>query len=278
MIKTNYHTHCYYCDGKGEPEDYVKEAIKRNMKALGFSSHSPWPESICGIKREDVPAYVKEIQELKKQFSSDLEIYLGLEIEYFPEFSSAADEYYNTLPLEYRIGSLHSLFDEDEKKWYAIDGPISEFKHLIYLHGDSIDNLVQAYYGHLRDMIEIGQFEILGHMDLIKKHNGRGDFFSEESSLYCNEVLKTLDALVDKGITVEVNSGGIARGYMDTCYPSPWIIKEARKRDLPMQINADAHSPSNVDFWYPQARDVMIRSGYTEQNQLLDGQWVKTAL
>ncbi|MDC7224950.1 MAG: PHP domain-containing protein, partial [Spirochaetales bacterium] len=42
MIKTCYHTHCYYCDGKGKPKAYAESALEKGFTALGFSSHSPW--------------------------------------------------------------------------------------------------------------------------------------------------------------------------------------------------------------------------------------------
>ena len=43
MLKTNYHTHTYFCDGKGTPDEIVLEAILKGFNYLGFSSHSAWP-------------------------------------------------------------------------------------------------------------------------------------------------------------------------------------------------------------------------------------------
>ena len=274
MIKTCYHTHNHYCDGKGKPKAYAESALEKGFDALGFSSHSPWPDSSCGIKEKAVPKYIKEIQSLKEQYAGKLDIYLGLEIEYFPGMSSAADEYYETLPLEYRIGSLHSLWDEVEKKWYAIDGPVDEFKHIVNdMCGGITENLVRRYYGHIREMIGIGHIDILGHLDLIKKHNRDDAYFSEEASWYREEVLATLDTLKDSGIILEVNTGGICRGYTDTVYPSPWILEESRKRDIPVQLNADAHSPENLDFYYEEAGRIIEEAGYEDVRLLLDGVW-----
>ena len=39
MIKTNYHTHSTFCDGKNTPEEMVLKAIEDNFDILGFSSH-----------------------------------------------------------------------------------------------------------------------------------------------------------------------------------------------------------------------------------------------
>ena len=40
----NFHTHTYLCrHASGEPEEYVKTAIKNGLKVLGFSDHVPYP-------------------------------------------------------------------------------------------------------------------------------------------------------------------------------------------------------------------------------------------
>ncbi|MDC7219990.1 MAG: histidinol-phosphatase [Spirochaetales bacterium] len=274
MIKTCYHTHSHYCDGKGKPKAYVESALEKGFSALGFSSHSPWPTSDCGIKEKQVPKYVKEIQGLKEQYAGQLDIYLGLEIEYFPGFSSAADEYYDTLPLEYRIGSLHSLWDEREEKWYAVDWTLEQYKHILNdMCGGMMENFARLYYGHIRDMIRVGRIDILGHMDLIKKHNKGEVWFSEDASWYRDEVMDTLDCLKDTGIILEVNTGGLCRGYTDTVYPSPWILKEACDRGIPTQLNGDAHSPENLDFAYDEGQKVIAEAGYKDVRVLLDGVW-----
>ena len=41
MIKTSFHTHTTFCDGKNTPEEMVVAAIEKGFVALGFSTHSP---------------------------------------------------------------------------------------------------------------------------------------------------------------------------------------------------------------------------------------------
>ena len=43
MLKTNYHSHSEFCDGKGKLEDYVKSAISKGFDVFGFSGHAPLP-------------------------------------------------------------------------------------------------------------------------------------------------------------------------------------------------------------------------------------------
>ena len=39
-MKTNYHTHTVWCDGKDTPESMIKAAIGKGFDVIGFSSHS----------------------------------------------------------------------------------------------------------------------------------------------------------------------------------------------------------------------------------------------
>ena len=36
MIKTNYHTHTLYCDGKNSPEEVIFTGIEKKFDILGF--------------------------------------------------------------------------------------------------------------------------------------------------------------------------------------------------------------------------------------------------
>ena len=61
-MKVNYHTHCYFCDGKGHPEEYVLEAISRGFSVLGFSSHAPIKEiNDWTLTESNLPDYISSI-------------------------------------------------------------------------------------------------------------------------------------------------------------------------------------------------------------------------
>ena len=93
MKWTNYHSHTHYCDGKGEPELYVKSAIQKGMYAYGFSGHSPVPfESGWNMKFEKLTTYLNEIKALKIKYNDQLKIYLGMEIDYVKDLISV-DQY-----------------------------------------------------------------------------------------------------------------------------------------------------------------------------------------
>ena len=116
MNLTNYHSHCSFCDGKAPMEDFVKSAIAAGFTSYGISSHAPLPFETCWtLSQERVPDYLQEIGRLKQRYAGEIEIYAGLEIDYLNEIQNPANSYFQALPLDYRIGSVHLVYTDEEE-------------------------------------------------------------------------------------------------------------------------------------------------------------------
>lgn len=133
--------------------------------------------------------------------------------------------------------------------------------------------LIEKYYRLLAEMLWERPPSILGHLDVLKKNNTGSRFFNENESWYRKAVEEVLDAVAQQQVIVEVNTGGIARGYTDEMYPSDWILARMRERDIPVVLNSDAHRPDMIDAYYPQAAEKLKAVGYTRQKILLDNIW-----
>ncbi|MFR8355052.1 MAG: PHP domain-containing protein [Parabacteroides sp.] len=142
MQLSNYHSHCTFCDGRSTPEDFVKFGISHGFRAYGFSSHYPLPfETFWNMSKDDMPEYLAEIDRLKKKYSDRLEIYTALEIDYLDETYNPSVPYFQELPLDYRIGSIHFLPISEhlsEENMVCIDGSFADYKASVerYFEGD----------------------------------------------------------------------------------------------------------------------------------------------
>jgi len=272
MILTNYHTHSRYCDGKGELEEVVHYALSKNFTALGFSSHAPVEGEDWTMSGSGLLAYMEEIEQLKTKYQGQLEIYRGLEIDYIPSGSNAMSPYFQNLNLDYSVGSFH-MFNHQGKLW-AVDGPDEHFKFLLdQVFRGSMAAFSEGYYQQVAAMLKTGGFEILGHMDLIKKKNSQNRFFREDAPWYQNQIRKILDAVYAWGGVMELNTGGISRNAIDSVYPSPWIIQKAVKLGIPMCINSDSHLPEHLDFYFEESRQILKEAGLKTLRVLLQGEW-----
>ena len=89
-ITSNYHTHTSRCGhATGEDEQYVQCAIEAGIKVLGFSDHTPWPGLLqpkIRMSEDLLENYVKSLTFLKEKYKDQIEIHIGLEVEYIDEF------------------------------------------------------------------------------------------------------------------------------------------------------------------------------------------------
>jgi len=277
---TNYHTHCYLDDGKGHPREYAEAALARGFDALGFSCHAPLPyPNEWALKEEDLSVYVKLIEELKEEYRGRLEIHLGLETDYIPDVIGPSHPRYNAYPLEYKIGSVHSLRDRVTGEEISIDNSPEDIRQLLeHSFSDSIKDLCEAYFSSQIRMLREQRFDILGHCDLIRKLNSNNRFFDPGAGWYRDMARGMLDEASRAGVVVEVNTGAIARGYTREFYPSCDLLRYAGEKKIPLTLNADAHVPEKISEAFTPSLSIIAEAGYTSLMYLRNGAWVEAPI
>ncbi|MFQ3619865.1 MAG: histidinol-phosphatase [Spirochaetales bacterium] len=280
MIKTNYHTHYSICDGKGEAEDYIRMALQKGFTALGFSSHAPVPfENPTNMEAKNLPVYLKTLQGLIKQYKEQLVIYLGLEIDFIHELTKPQKKL-TTLPeLDYFIGSFHCMWSPKNSCYREIDNTPEIFQAILEEDfGGNIQAFVERYYQYIAELLETLNPPILGHFDLIKKNNPKEKYFKESEAWYQKAVRTMYPILRKYEPIVEVNTGGLARGKTDSVYPSPWILYELRKENVPVMINSDAHTPEMLDAYVEEAIYLLKDVGYKKVWTLRREGWIAQSI
>ena len=87
----NFHTHTTRCrHAAGTEEDYIQQAIAAGLKVLGFSDHTPFlfPGTYYSKMRMypyEIQDYAATVLALKEKYAGQLDIRLGLEVEYYPD-------------------------------------------------------------------------------------------------------------------------------------------------------------------------------------------------
>jgi histidinol-phosphatase (PHP family) len=274
MFEANYHTHCKFCDGQGEPEDYVIEAINLGMKEIGFSSHGPLPSGITNtycIKSELFSEYVKTIRDLKIKYIDKIKIFLGLEVDFVPGIENFQAPFLSEL--DYTIGSVHYVERDSSGNYWPVDADDELFcRDVNEIFGGKIQSSVEAYFSLVRQMASEKKHDIIGHLDLIKKNNFNGKYFDEKERWYRNSVLETLAVIKEFDWIVEVNTAGLRRPVKEI-YPSPWIIKKCKELNIKFIVNADAHRPKDLMKDFSYGYDLLKEMGYREVYHLAEKGW-----
>jgi histidinol-phosphatase (PHP family) len=244
-----------------------RAAFEKGLCAIGFSSHAPTAkaglDTFWNMKDERMEAYAAEVHAARQRWEGKIAVYFGLEVDYIKGMRSALDNDIRHCGTDYLIGSIHYLLSPHGVP-FTIDGTAEELETGIRegFGGDG-EAMIHAYWDAVMEMIALGGIDIVGHLDLVKKHNAQGHWFNMESSSYIQRVEEAARAIAAAGLVLEVNTGGMNRGYLAETCPSPAILRLLRQYAIPIMISADAHNANDIDGHYPQALQTLLDAGYT---------------
>lgn len=242
-MTSNFHTHSTWCDGCATPEEMIQGALACGFQKLGFSSHARLPGSEKGtLSCTSAPRYAAEIRALARTYAAQIKIYLGVEADYIPGETTPEYARYAFLKPDYIIGSVHYVRASDGVCVCVDDSPENLARGIQkHFAGDAVA-YVKAYYQAVRTMVASYDFDIIGHLDLVRKFNVRHPLFDEASSWYQEEVAHTVEVVAGSGKIVEVNTGAIARGWLSDAYPAEHFRARLRARGVRFMLNSDAHT------------------------------------
>lgn len=255
----NLHSHTQFCDGRQPMAVMAEAALKCGMKHYGFSPHSPIiVPSTCNMAKEDVDEYFAEFHRLKELYRGRMELCVSMEIDYLGPKWGASNEYFQSLPLDYRLSSIHfipSLVNPDEE--VDVDGRPAHFAGKMTEHFDGdIRYVVDTFYARTLEMIERGGFDMMGHFDKIGFNASSYCPGIEEQPWYKTHIDNVIDAIRATDIVVEVNTKAWLpnvgctpeeeAAHQPRLFPSPQVIKRLVSAGVPLAVNSDAHYPQRI--------------------------------
>lgn len=258
----------------------MKSALEQGVAIYGFSTHSPVPfDNVWSITDERVADYMDEVNELKEQYAGQIELYLGMEVDYIPGVTGLNELFISELGLDFSVGSIHFIEQFADGTPWEIDGLQSTFdKGLQEIFDNDIKAAVKRYYALTRQMIQEATPDVVGHLDKIKMHNSKQPYFNETDDWYRDAVIETLDTIAAKGIIMEVNTRGKYKKATVDFYPSNWVLQEAFARNIPVQINSDSHHPREITNNFKEAAELLLATGYQTVRILQNGEWLDKKL
>ena len=247
----DYHMHTPLCGhAEGAPEDYARQAVAVGLKEIGFSDHAPLlahERENISMEPEELPEYHRMIKAVKEQFQGGLEIKIGIEADFDPGYENQTLAMLDAFPYDYVIGSVHFLED------WGFDNP-DEIK--IWEQVDVTD-IYRKYYRLLRQSAASGLFDIMGHVDLVKKFGHLPAADLEE------EIRATAAIFKNSGIAIEINTAGLRKPVKEI-YPSLSALKIYCRAGVPITFGSDAHAPLEVGRDFLKAAEWAAAAGYKE--------------
>mgnify|MGYP002726164303 FL=1 len=259
--KSSVHCHSTMCDGRNTLQEMASAACAQGLTTLGFSGHSytQRDREYC-MSPSRTAQYKATIAKLKAEYRGKVDILCGIEWDVLSEDKPETYDYW--------IGAAHHLYGKNTGRYYEIDFRPQDLWDCINDDFDA-DPLaaVEAYFAEVEKVAALKP-DILAHIDLIKKLNANGEFFDEESPRYKAAALKALAVAKEHDCRLEVNTGGVYRGYRKDFYPGAWLLGEWQKMGGRVIITADAHDTASLTFDFDEAAAALRAAGFTQVDVL----------
>jgi len=250
-LPADIHLHSKLCGhATGELEDYVERAIELGLDAVGFSFHLPVEIPVpykVNVTREELDGLARDVERLRAAYEGTIPVLFGGEGDYLPGSEGQVAELAAAYPFDYLIGSVHFIGD------WAFDHPaeVARFDEW------DLRSLYARYFGLVADAIRTGLFDVVGHVDLIKKfgHRLEGDW-----SGLIDDVCA---AARQHGLAVEINTAGIDKPVGEQ-YATGEILTRCFAAGVPIAFASDAHAPREVGRHFARAIELARSAGYSE--------------
>lgn len=221
----NYHTHTWRCNHAVPGEElYVTNAVKRGLRELGFSDHSPYAfpkyyRSGFRMGMDQLEDYVQTVRGFQERYRGVIQIHLGFELEYYPAYFD------QTLSRLREIGGCYLLLGQ-----HFVGSEIHE-----HYCGAPTGNpeVLKRYCFQVMEAMNTGLFTYLAHPELIH--------FLGDRKLYLEQLRQVVREAKSCAMPLEINLLGLAEGRH---YPARDFWEMAAQEDCPVILGCDAHSPA----------------------------------
>ena len=244
----DYHIHTMLCNhAKGSMESYVKKAVSAGFKEICFLDHLTLgdPGNRLSMTPEEVPFYFQAVSHIKNSYRGEISIKVGLEIDFNPGYISLFNKISESFSFDVIGASLHfpAGIDVVSRKSGWSNGE------------NETDLIYGLYLEYLDKMLDYDYFDVICHLDLVKKF-GRwpsGDFEKDLDHI--------VEKIAKKNIAVEVNTSGYDYPAKEA-FPSFNILRKCCKAGVGITIGSDAHDPGSIGRNYDRALPLIHSAGY----------------
>ena len=230
-MKVNLHTHTIRCGhASGEDREYIENAVKGGIEVLGFSDHAPFAfppdgyESPHRVPMALAKEYVESLFALREEYKGKIDIKIGFEMEYYPEYFEQMLKTVRDAGAEYIIMGEHYLRNELPEKINAMSS-----RHV------NTEKDVRDYIDAVCEGIATGMFTYVAHPDMI--------LYDINTELYESESRRMCKAAKEHGVPLEINLQGVR---LNRQYPNDVFWSIVGEVGCDVVIGADAHAPEEV--------------------------------
>ena len=249
MPLSDYHVHTLLCNhATGTMDACARKALSLGLSGMCFLEHlTIRPDgSHLSMSVEEVPLYFLAARQTRNRYASCLDVLVGLEVDFDPEHMGQVKKVTDTFAFDLVAGSVHFV------------GPrnIVSRRTGQSLPGEDAAAVVSGYLDKLEALVESGFFDVVCHLDVVKK------FGRPFPCGFEDKVERIVSKIAQKGLAVELNTAGF-RHAAARSYPDAWLLEKIAKAGIGMTLGSDAHAADEIGKDFDKARALLKNAGVT---------------
>ena len=250
------HTHSQSShDSVAKVTEMAEGCQKNNVSLFAVTDH-------CDIEFYDkinipfiLESSTNEAHEALKLYNGKIEILKGVEIGEPMWNKSYADKLIDMFPFDVVIGSVHAVkYDGYTQPYSTID--------FSAMTKNQIDEYMEQYFKDLLEMVQNFDCDIVAHLSCPLRYINGKYGLNVELSKNKDAILKVLDSIIERALSLEVNTSGIGAPYGELM-PPKWVLEEYKKRGgYLITLGSDAHVPEKAGNGFDNVIEVLKNCGF----------------
>lgn len=246
----DYHVHSNFsADCSIEMGTMIKSAIQSGLRELCFTDHNDQDYKDSSIDFDlDVKNYVNKLGYLKDKYKNHIHIKKGIELGIQPHIITYYEKLIRNNEWDFVIMSLHTCGKKD-------------INNGDFFLGKSPKESYRQYYEELYySAKEFNNFNVIGHLDLLKRYSNHVP--PQDTILFLDIIEELFKNLIYRGKGIEVNTSGL-RSSLKDILPSLDILK--LYKSLGGEIittGSDSHFPEHLGYNFPDVLAKLKNIGF----------------
>lgn len=230
-----------------------ESAARLGLYALTITDHCECNAYVSQEYDRSIRQSYFEARKAAAVFGNRVHIYAGVEIGQPMQDKAAAQDVLETCDFDFALASVHNLKNNED------------FYYMNYDKED-INDLLNRYFDEMLETIEWGKFDSLAHLTYPWRYIVGENGISVDDSLYTDRIDEVLNALIQKGKALEVNTSGL-RQKLGKTLPGEEILKRYHALGGKLiTLGSDAHRWADVGGGIEQGLSLLSRIGFRHFN------------
>jgi histidinol-phosphatase (PHP family) len=249
------HLHTNLSPDSDVPIDvFAAQAVERRIAELAITDHVDFVPGTPAFAFTTFAERERVVRDAAERWADrGVAIRFGVEITYDRRHEAAIREHLAHHAYDYVIGSVHV---------YA-DSPYHASRVAAWTSGRSLPEIVGPYFDEVLRAIRSALFDTIGHLDFVKRY--LVPYVTPDQLAAAPELYEPLlQALVDTGVALELNTSGLRQAAGET-YPTQPIVERYRVLGgTRVSAGSDAHRADAFTMGLAAGYGVLAAAGMSE--------------